>query len=432
MRGEVHRLSVIAANRLMGVAHRDGQQLGFSYTEDWLGWEGAHHLSLSMPMKGEVHGGKALENFLWGLLPDNTRVLEDWGKRFQVTPNNPFRLIEHVGEDCAGAIQFVPEAETENFLAKTDRRQIQWLTKADLVGRIETLLGNHGLARMAKDSGQFSLSGAQPKTALHFDEVKGRWGVPRGKTPTTHILKPALKDFEGYAQNEHFCLRLAEALGLTCPGSEVLDVGGNPVIVVKRYDRRMVDGKLQRVHQEDFCQVFGVFPGRTYQKDGGPRPKEIADALWTYSSAAKHDVEQFAAALFFNWLIAGTDAHGKNYSLLLLLGGPILLAPLYDISSVLPYPKRVSMHKAKMAMKVGSEYKAMKVGRRHWEACAKDLGLKPKVLLEQLAGFGERMPAGIDETLKRMKKEKLKHPIIDQLQEAIRANTKACLDRLAT
>ncbi len=48
-------------------------------------------------------------------------------------------------------------------------------------------------------------------------------------------------------------------------------------------------------------------------------------------------VRRFADALIWNWLIAGTDAHAKNYSLL-LAGDQVRLAPLYDIASALPYP----------------------------------------------------------------------------------------------
>jgi hypothetical protein len=47
-------------------------------------------------------------------------------------------------------------------------------------------------------------------------------------------------------------------------------------------------------------------------------------------------VWRFAGALAFNWLIASTDAHAKNYGLL-LAGRQIRLAPLYDIASILPY-----------------------------------------------------------------------------------------------
>jgi serine/threonine-protein kinase HipA len=56
-------------------------------------------------------------------------------------------------------------------------------------------------------------AGAQPKTALFHDNR--RWGIPSGRTPTTHILKPPSQpDLDGFEINEHFCLNLAEELGM--------------------------------------------------------------------------------------------------------------------------------------------------------------------------------------------------------------------------
>jgi serine/threonine-protein kinase HipA len=85
------------------------------------------------------------------------------------------------------------------------------------------------------------LAGAQPKTALLFDGK--RWGVPSGRTPTTHILKPPTGDFEGHAENEHFSLQLARSLGIIVPNSKVLHFGDEIAIVVERYDR-VRDGAL--------------------------------------------------------------------------------------------------------------------------------------------------------------------------------------------
>ena len=46
--------------------------------------------------------------FIAGLLPDNDRVLDRWGRLPGVSPRNAFAIIAHVGSDCAGAVQFVP------------------------------------------------------------------------------------------------------------------------------------------------------------------------------------------------------------------------------------------------------------------------------------------------------------------------------------
>ena len=64
-----------------------------------------------MPLALNEHPHETIEAYLWGLLPDNQTVLDQWGKQFQVSARNVFRLIEHVGEDCAGAIQFIAEKD---------------------------------------------------------------------------------------------------------------------------------------------------------------------------------------------------------------------------------------------------------------------------------------------------------------------------------
>src|SRR5581483_12024314 len=94
--------------------------------------------------------------------------------------------------------------------------------------------------RKSNDTGQFSLAGAQPKTALLYRD--GRWGVPSGRIPTTHILKPPNDAFAGHAENEHICLRLASTLGLPTANSTVGKFKDEIAIVVERYDRVVTRG----------------------------------------------------------------------------------------------------------------------------------------------------------------------------------------------
>jgi serine/threonine-protein kinase HipA len=85
---------------------------------------------------------------------------------------------------------------------------------------------------------------------------------------------------------------------------------------------------------------------------GEPSPSDIIELLRATSTDRVTDVDTFVDALGFNWFIAGTDAHAKNYSLLLAEGPNVRLAPLYDIASMLPY-KGIDVKKIKLAMKIG-------------------------------------------------------------------------------
>ncbi|UWU83279.1 HipA N-terminal domain-containing protein [Bradyrhizobium yuanmingense] len=103
-------------------------RLSFVYENAWRNAEVAYPLSLSMPLAAEEHGLATVQAFLWGLLPDNEQVLERWAKKFQVSARNVFALISNVGEDCAGAIQFVTPDRFEALKTGKDDK-IEWLDR---------------------------------------------------------------------------------------------------------------------------------------------------------------------------------------------------------------------------------------------------------------------------------------------------------------
>lgn len=141
--------------------------------------------------------------------------------------------------------------------------------------------------------------------------------------------------------------------------------------VTERFDRVLASGEFVRVHAEDFCQALAVRPERKYQNIGGPGPREILGLLTDVSSVPQEDCATFFNAIAFNYLLGGTDAHAKNYSL--LFGpGQVRLAPLYDIASAFPYYDR---QRLKLAKKVGSHYNRDHATDRDWDTLGKAAGL---------------------------------------------------------
>lgn len=415
----MEKLSVIVEGLRMGSLSCEKGKLSFHYDTSWLADGSSYPLSTSMPLSSTVHTHKNVDAFLWGLLPDNRLVLDSLAKKFQVSANNAFKLIKHIGADCAGAIQFIPPEEESPYLNPQSTEDVQWLSTDELCEHIQDAIQRSGAGIPTNSEGQFSLAGAQLKTALYQRPENDLWGIPKGSTPTTHILKPAPKDYPGFAENEHYCLQLAKALDMEVAASYIETIGDTPVIVVKRYDRFFHEGLYFRIHQEDFCQALAVHPSQKYQSDSGPSVKDIAEVLWDYSNYALADIKRFADALLFNYLIAGSDAHAKNFSLILSYGF-YGLAPLYDMASTLPY-SAISQHKVKLAMKIGSEYKLKKIEIRHWEACAKELRLSPDYLIGRLYELIQLIPSAANNTAALLHSEGLDNPVIDTLAEAIEA-----------
>lgn len=228
-------LIAVANGRTMGTLRYQSGRVSFEYDPLWRDDDSSFPLSLSMPLATRDHSHSRLDPFLWGLLPHNEQVLQRWACRYQVSPRNSFRLIEHVGEDCAGAVQFRRPGRLDSVLTEPASREITWLSEQDIAERLRTLRADHSIWRRAADPGQFCLAGAQPKTALISDEK--RWGVPSDRTPTTHILKPPTGEWDGHAENEHFCLMLARACGLVVPNSPALQFSDQVALVVERFDR---------------------------------------------------------------------------------------------------------------------------------------------------------------------------------------------------
>jgi serine/threonine-protein kinase HipA len=390
------KLLVCLEGRVAGTLQVVGARADFSYSEEWLQTVGAYPLSYSMPLQPTPVTGTLVTNFLWGLLPDNERTLNAWAREFHISARNPAALLAHVGEDCAGAVQFVTEERLPAVLEPSKSpRDVEWLSEEQLAERIRRLAGDAAAGRASAAEGQFSLAGAQSKTALYFDKRSRRWGIPRGRTPTTHILKPAPNDFDGFAPNEHFCLTLARRIDLAAAVTEWKSFGDVPTLVVERYDRVFdSDQRWHRVHQEDSCQALGVHPDSKYEADGGPgfpRVMSLLDA----TDEPEIDRDRLMRGACFVYLLAATDVHAKNLSLLHARGADrpsMRLAPFYDIASAWPYTRKLQEKKLKLAMRIGTHYRIREILPRHFGDLARGCHYPPERLLTSLREMAQTLP----------------------------------------
>ncbi len=420
-------LAVLLDDAVAGSIIRLNQgRLRFDYDDEYRQRRAATPLSVSMPPSIRSHPDSDISPWLWGLLPDNDRVLARWARDFQVAAK-PFSLLSTpIGHDCAGAVRFAPVEEALQILARPGA--VTWLTEEDVAQRLRELRQDTTAWLGREFTGQFSLAGAQAKTALLL--MDGRWGVPSGSAATSHILKPAVQGFDDHDLNEHLCLDAARRAGLIIARTRVATFDDQSAIVVDRYDRRIVDGELVRIHQEDTCQALGKPPDQKYQNEGGPSAKDLATLFRTIMPPRVADdaVWRFLDALIWNWLVAGTDAHAKNYSLL-LSGGDVRLAPLYDIASALPYDEHE--RELKFAMKIGGDYRVYP-HRNTWDKAATDLGLDADAVLERVVRLATIAPDAFSDAASDEDVVALDRPLPQRLVDLVADRAKRCLAVLPT
>ncbi len=376
-----HELDVwLFADRVGNLALVEGR-LNFRYTPGWLSRPNAIALSASLPLQADPFDDHKTRPFFAGLLPEGEmrRLI---AQKFQISRQNDFALLYHIGGECAGAVTFMESGQALPTPTQCD--DVQWLSDEEVVAILDELPRRPMLA--GKDGLRLSLAGAQDKLPVVFDGA--RIGLPRNGTPSSHILKPAIHAAPDSVANEGFCLSLADALQLKPAKSKVHAVLNRPFLLVERYDRVAdAQGNRLRIHQEDFCQALGVVPEMKYQNEGGPDLAQCFDLVRRVTRPSAPQILRLLDYVIFNALIGNHDAHAKNFSLL-YSGETPTLAPLYDTLSTAVYPTLAP----KMAMKIGSKYKFSEIQARHWDQFAENAGLAKAQAKRRILALAKSLP----------------------------------------
>jgi serine/threonine-protein kinase HipA len=359
----------------------------FSYDEGWMTSKEARPLSLSLPLNLDAMAirGQKVGFYFDNLLPDSATIRRRIQQRFHAPSDDAFDLLQAIGRDCVGAVQLLPEGTAPEGVTRIETRPLDELEVEKL------LLGSVAPPSSSdeqEDDLRISLAGAQEKTALLWH--RGRWCIPRGATPTTHIFKLPLglvgnrrMDMSTSLENEWLCAQILAAFQLPVAPSEIQRFGATRSLVVTRFDRRLHRSRRYwlRLPQEDFCQATGTPSSLKYEADGGPGLTAIARLLQASESREEDLVTLLRAQLLF-WMLAATDGHAKNFSIHLLPQGRYRLTPLYDVISAWPIAghgqNQLPPRKLKLALSLrdrNKHYRIAEIRRRHFNATAHRCGL---------------------------------------------------------
>jgi serine/threonine-protein kinase HipA len=258
-----------------------------------------------------------LPPFFSNLLPEGA-MRNYLAERGGVKPEREFHLLRVLGDDLSGAITIKDSAANPATNPNLDA------------------VDHHP---KAPDIYHFSLAGVQLKFSALMR--KGGLTIPAHGVGGDWIVKLPSAQFSYVPENEHAMMRLAEKVGIQVPETRLVpienitglpDLGvlqGKQAVAVKRFDRTE-DG--QKIHIEDFAQVYTVFPDDKYEKVSY---RNIAQMIWTLTG--EEGLSDFIRRLTFIILTGNGDMHLKNWSFIYNDPRKPELSPAYDLVSTIPY-----------------------------------------------------------------------------------------------
>lgn len=417
-------LRVYLNNHRVGTLSREASgAVGFSYEADWLDWEHALPVSLSLPLRETPYRGEPVSAVFENLLPDSDKLRRLVAEKVGARGTDAYNMLAKIGHDCVGALQFIAgDDEAPDATGKIEGEAVD----AANIERILNGLSRAPLGLASNDAFRISVAGAQEKTALLWHD--DQWIRPHGTTPTTHLIKTQIGklpdgiDLSDSVENEYYCLKLTAAFGLPVNTATIETFGETKALVIERFDRRWTkDGRLLRLPQEDCCQALSVPPTLKYQNEGGPGMIDILGLL-KGSDTPIEDQDVFLKAQLIFWLMGATDAHAKNFSVFLSPGGGYRMTPLYDVLTAQGAldASQIERKQMKMSMSVGNNrhYRFDQIHGRHFVQTAMRAGLSKKRATDIIEEIAAKASEAIDTAANALPKT-LPSAIVDTVSRAV-------------
>lgn len=343
----------------------------FSYNKYWID-KCLPPLSISLPVEDRQFAAGVSTSFFSNLLPEEG-LKSIISQIKHISRNDCFAFLEEYGKECAGALVITVEDNIQTL----DTPQYFDATK-----KIAEILQSHREETSAKIglfpaiNARLSLAGAQDKLPVRFEGNK--FLLPVNYEPTTHIIKPANDRFPSIVANEVFCMKLAKACGFNVPEVQYFMLNEKALYICERFDRKITESGIMRIHQEDFCQAMGIPSEKKYEEQKGPAFVDLLEVIRENSFINAVAIEKTIFDIsIFNFLIGNTDAHGKNFSIL-HKENQLILAPFYDLVSCLIY----SNLDDKFSMAYGGRFKNDKIKFENFTKHGNIFGFSKKLTIQ--------------------------------------------------
>jgi len=391
------------------IAVHDEERISFTYDQRWLATSGNFPLSITIPLRAGEFDDQIIAPWLANLLPEEQQLMA-LSRALGLSTSDALAILREIGGDTAGAISIGEPSNRSDWAYEALQNHYGMATKESSLERHFDDLGRRPFL-VGEDGVRLSLAGGQKKTALAVLDGEGkpklglpgptdRLAIPKNGAPSTIIIKPDNPTLPGIVENEAYCLTLAALIGIPAVDCTIVTAGDRTALAVARYDRRArSDGTVRRLHQEDFAQANSIYPGQKYEQGTVPG-LDLNALLNTGTSLPPTEALKLLDQVIFNVLVANTDAHAKNYSMI-LSNGPTM-APLYDVSSVLHWDHVNQYHAQKIA---GRRRKPGDTAGRHWDRIADEAGLNARGVRLRVQELVDTMVAARVEAMDRIKSQ---------------------------
>lgn len=396
-----HTLTVWIGDQVAGHLHHHPttNRFAFAYAEAWREGRGAFALGPQLPLKAPVdqspdQHSAIVRQFFENLLPEGD-ALDHAAQAHGVSKSNLLGLIHALGRETAGAIRLTAGDDAAPLAEQAEPAPpfLREVTREELSQRIRE---RAQLPFSVWDQKvRLSIAGYQDKIAVY--EHEGRMFLVNGGPKASTVIvkpvptRPGLASLPG---NEFMCMQLARAAGLPVADTWLEHVP-EPVLFVKRFDRKETRTGVERLHLIDGCQLLGLSVGMKYERPygDGPDVRNIRDgaslrtlfqAINQYSLQPAVDRLALLRWAIFQVLIGNTDAHGKNLSFFVQPSG-VRLAPAYDMVCI-PALKDAQLSST-LAMAVGDAFTVAEITPFDWAQLGQQAGVRPSAMAQQMTSL---------------------------------------------
>lgn len=189
-------------------------------------------------------------------------------------------------------------------------------------------------------TGSSDTGGASPKLLMTAD-ASGRFhadgALPDARAVRHYIIKfprGRMRQDAAVLANEAPYLEVLRALGLRC-GDALQYTDGT--LLVPRFDRRRVEGAIERCGMESAYSLMGVV------EPGAPLVfEDLCAQLARFVDDPQRDVLELVLRDAVALALGNPDNHGRNTSLLKHAGGRVELSPVYDFAPMFLDPDLIT------------------------------------------------------------------------------------------